>query len=201
MPRRPKTDDQLSLQAQARSRAVKSGNSFEKDLDTFHHQRYHPSGYAKIERHHMATAPMMGRTKKGKPALLRRIIGAAPFDFSGTLGWASPFPGRSVIIEAKARSARAVSLPIGEDSYGIRPEQLRVLADSSVTFRAVVALLWRNEDTIGILFAKKIVAALGAFEAGHINRIGRERFFWLQPGELDYLPTVLEHEHPAQIAR
>lgn len=184
-------------------KAQKSGTDFEEDLDKGYHAEYFRRGIASLSRHHMPTVPGPPSGRPGSPPL-RRVIGKAPYDFGGVLGPASPFPGRAIIIEAKHMSERAKSLAIAHGKakgakgkrQGIDPDTIYRLATLWRQFHAAVGVVWRNEDTIGVLTPAGILWAEGELLRPTLGtplmRIDKDRFEWIERRSMDYLPTLLD---------
>lgn len=191
------TGDNFRIEAGAKAAA--SGRGFERDLAA-QHTLYRLSDVAFLEPLNMPTAPWVPAQKNrqsaaaagawGKGPPLRRITGAAPYDFSGTLGEASGLRGRSLVVEAKRMTKRAASLPVS-DHAGLGADQLAVLVELWKRWGAVSVLVWNNADQVGVLGPDQLSSLQGRIDGGGVRRIERERFTWLEPGDLDYLAAVL----------
>lgn len=180
-----------SPRSKASAAASKTGRDFEGViLEQF--KAYEAAGLAVAEQLHTPTRPVW--TKAG---MMRRAVGQAPVDFCGVMGPASRFPQRALYVECKHTTKRACSLrivprpPKGEkpkgNKVGLRMEQL----ERCVTlhrFGAVVAVLWRNHDAVGILTGEAMVHALA--HAATVKTIHRREFVWLDRRDTDFLPTL-----------
>jgi hypothetical protein len=190
-------------------RAAKTGRSFEAELDSTVHGIYAREGIARLEPLNAPTVPVGppkgSKAKKPTGPPLRRIVGAAPFDFVGSLGPATIAPGRAVAVEAKSWGKRAASLPIVSKAEakakglkgkgaGIDEDNLANLAELFERWRWLPLVVWRNDGHVGILRPSVIVSVSRARAAGELRRIPRDRFFWIAPGSIDYLRPVLEWE-------
>lgn len=170
------------------AKAQKSGASFEARLDKLH-ESYEQQGAAAMMRMPVPTIPTMIAGK-----MARVISGKSGVDFWGImrLDGVGSIP---IVIEAKATSKRAASMPIarpvpkiaGKKSKGagsgLKLEQLAFMVRRYKGFGVVPLVLWWNENRMGCLGGMDLCQIADELP----KRIPVDRFIWLEPGVNDWL--------------
>lgn len=127
-------------------RAAAAGKYFERELETLH-ARWEAQGVARIRKMPVPTVSLRRRGAGGAPA--RIVVASADPDFYGVLRG-----GRAVAMEAKRTSRHLKEMSIVERGQkvreGVRVHQLAALAQIQ-RLGGLVALVWQNDDEIGVL--------------------------------------------------
>lgn len=173
-----------SFRPSAGSKASKAGTSFEADVAVYL-EACARRGLVLADRLNLPTAP-------GPEPHLRRVAGTAPYDFTGTLGVETPWPGRSFAIECKHTSkvGRSLRIKTEKQHQGLGRDQLERLILLHA-WGAMTALVWRNEHTLGLIDGAGLVLVKRRMLKGE-TRIQRERFRWLDRDSLEFIPPLIQ---------
>lgn len=150
----------------AGKRATAAGKYFERELAGVH-AGWERSLIARIRQLPVPTVPvrMAGHGYSG----LRKLSERQDVDFIGVMGPAADLlgdkrlpmlQGRVVALEVKATTDHANRLKVvqpGKGYGGLRAHQLNALLDLHIWYAAVVAVLWKNADRIGVLTGRRMV--------------------------------------------
>lgn len=165
--------------------AQRAGRDWENILAD-RHKLYRAAGILWMIEHAMPTRPTgppKGQ-KRAKGPPLRVVTGPAPVDFHGVLGPNTPWPSRSIIIEAKSCGKAQAKMPIlgKQDSrFGLRFDQYAMLQEWT-EWGGLATVVWRNGDTAGVLPPSELAP-------GRPTSIPATAFRWLPPGVDDWWPA------------